>query len=258
MKADWLLAVGCSLTWGSEITHLGSSCPEDNVLAWPAHLSKLLNVSRVTNRGWPGRSNGSIFRVAMEEMTSHVSKYGTDGIVVIQWSGPARLEIINPNKVDVASLYGGHQHPGQEFGPYHSFSPTDILDKETQHKFPHLAEYVFRYWIHDFYQLELLINYSVSLTSVAKTLGINILQFNGIDELNFDILPSHSQDISKLIGKEYYRPFDRSAAFWPASCHFPKDTKFNAVPRHPTADQHEQWANVLYDYMLETQSARLE
>jgi hypothetical protein len=98
----------------------------------------------------------------------------------------------------------------------------------------------------------------VALSSVAKTLGISILQFNGIDELNFDILPPHSRAISGLIGKEYYRPFDRSAAFWPASCHFPRDNKFHTVPRHPTAEQHEKWANVLYDYMLETQSARLE
>jgi hypothetical protein len=258
MKTDWLLAVGCSLTWGSEITQFGESLLEDKTLAWPAHLGKLLNVSQLTNRGWPGRSNGSIFRIAMEEMASHAANYGTDGMVVIQWSGPARLEIVNPYEINIRSLYRQKYHPGQEPGPYHSFTPMEVSDKNIQNKFPHLADYFFRHWTHDFYQLELLVNYSVALTSVANSLGIKILQFNGIDELNFDILPPHSQDISGLIGKEYYRPFDRSSAFWPASCHFPRDNIFNIVPRHPTAEQHEKWANILYNYMLEIQSARLE
>jgi len=254
MTTDWVLAVGCSLTWGSEITEPGESLPEDKEQAWPAHLGKLLNANQITNRGWPGRSNSSIFRIAMEEMASHCTDYGSAGVVVIQWSGPARLEIINPYELDLSTLYNQKHHPGQEPGPYVSFTPVDILSKKVQVRFPHLAGYFFKYWTHDFYQLELLVNYSVALTSVANALGIKILQFNGIDELNFDNLPTHSQHVSKLIGKEYYKPFERESAFWPAVCNFPRDNKFNIVPSHPSAHSHEEWANILYNYMLETQS----
>ena len=254
MKADWLLAVGCSLTWGSEITQFGESLPEDKDSAWPAHLGALLNTTKITNRGWPGRSNGSIFRIAMEEMAAHCAEYGAAGVVVIQWSGPARLEIINPYEVEVASLYSQKHHPGQEPGPYISFSPMELTITKIQQQFPHLADYFFRHWIHDFYQLELLVNYSVSITSVANALGIKILQFNGIDELNFENLPAHSQPISKLIGKEYYNPVNRECAFWPSMCHFPRDNHYNLVPRHPSAEQHAVWATRLYNYMLETHS----
>jgi len=254
MKTDWLLAVGCSLTWGSEITEPGESLPEDKELAWPTHLGKLLGASTVVNRGWPGRSNGSIYRVALADMARYHAELGSNGLVVVQWSGLSRMEIINPRKFDLGSIYEYQQHhPGQESGPYLNLSPGELLSPIVNSMLPGLAQYFTHYWQYKFYLTELLVNYSLALTALADKLGIRILQFNGIEQLEFDVLPDHARYTAKLIGSDYYYPADESACFWRRYQLWPGN---NVVPRHPTAEQHADWANVLYNYMLATQSAR--
>jgi hypothetical protein len=253
MKKDWLLAVGCSLTWGSEITEVGESLPEDKELAWPAHLGKLLDVNTVINRGWPGRSNGSIYRIAMEDMAKYVNKFGTNGAVVIQWSGRTRIEIVNPFKFEVNKIYKQKNHPGQESGPYLNFG-LEIFDPSVQKQFTGLYHYFSNHWAHEFYQIELLVNYSVALTCLAEKLGITILQFNGIDIIDPMQIPAHSEHIFKLIGTEYYSPTNEAECFWRK---YQVWDGYGKVPKHPTAEHHADWANVLYNYMLETQSYKL-
>jgi hypothetical protein len=259
MKTDWLLAVGCSLTWGSETTVVGSSLVKDHDNAWPAHLGKMLSTDTVINRGWPGRSNSSIFRVAASDMIHYANEFGSNGIIAIQWSGNARMEFINPYKIDITEYYrrvNNGNHPGQE-GPYLNITPNDlgvfpsnppILDDVC------IRDYFLKYWAHEFYQQELLFTYSISLTSIATRLGIRIIQFNGIDELNPASLPSHAAPLNTLIGNEFYYPYDRSKTFW-CSAHpdtlkmRPAADEVFKMPHHPTTAQHIEWANTLYDYI---------
>jgi hypothetical protein len=254
MTKDWVLAVGCSLTWGSEITELGESLPEDKLLAYPAQFGKLLNAKQLINRGWPGRSNSSIFRIAMEDMAKYVDELGTNGVVVVQWSGRARIEIVNPFKFQVDKIYNQKNHPGQESGPYLNLGPAEISDPSVQKQFTGLYHYFLNHWAHEFYQIELLINYSVALTSLANKLGVTVLQFNGIDAINPTQIPLHATSIFNLIGSEYYCPVDESKTFWRT---YQKIQNGGILPTHPTAEDHADWANVLYNYMLEIQSAKL-
>lgn len=260
MQADWLLAVGCSLTWGTEITEPGESHEADKLSAWPAHLATLMNIPTVINRGHPGRSNGSIYRVAVEEMAKCKELYGSNGLVVIQWSGESRLEFINPYKFDIKGFYktelNQHAHPGQE-GSYLCVTPNELSNIKMQQQFPGVYHFFANHWAYRDYQQELLINYSVSLTSIAEKLGINILQFNGVDEIDLEITPEHSKPVLSLIGKEFYNPTDRSSSFWHnVTGQFPRYRKFEAsdnrmvkVPPHPTADQHKEWAGTLHTYL---------
>lgn len=249
---DWLLAVGCSLTWGSEITEKNKSLPQDKDQAWPAHLADLLRIPNVINKGYPGRSNGSIFRVATEEIIKCYQKFGSNGIVVIQWSGPARLEIVNPFVVDVPNWYKKHfnlTHPDQE-GPYFNVTPTVFtLSKEFSEKFPFLEQYFFYYWAHDFYQLELWINYSISVTSLAQRLGVKILQFNGIDCLDFSNLPENAAHLTSLIGSEYLEPCNSKTTFWKTYRDLDNASSVNYLPQHPTFEEHKDWAKKLYQHL---------
>lgn len=242
MTCDWLLAVGCSLTWGSEITSVGKTLPEDKEKAWPTELGNLLGANYTINRGWPGRSNGSIFRIAMQDMAKYQKELGANGIIVVQWSGIGRIEIVNPFVFDFKEITR-NTHPGQEPGPYLSLSISEIL--KLQKKFPGLYDYYINYWGYELYQTELLINKSIALSSLANKLGIKILQFNGIDLIKHDQIPKHARDIFELIRNEYYYPQEK--AFWPLVKHFPGN---NIVPRHPTAEDHTFWAKQLYEYLL--------
>ena len=258
---DWLLAVGCSLTWGTEITKFGESLEEDKLSAWPAHLSNLLNIPTVINRGYPGRSNGSIYRVAVEELANCRKLHGQNGLLVVQWSGESRLEFLNPFRFDVKDFYktetGQLCHPGQE-GAYLCVTPNEISNRHIQQTFPGLYQYFVNFWAHRDYQQELLINHSLSLTGIAEKLGIKIIQFNGIDEIDCSIVPEHSLPVFELIGKEFYNPTERDSTFWHGVTgtfpRFAKNGPFNngivPVPRHPTADQHKEWATRLHSYML--------
>ena len=267
MQNDWLLAVGCSLTWGSEITLPRESLEEDKLLSWPAKLGELISCKNVINCGYPGRSNGSIFRTAMEEISKCYETYGSNGLVVIQWTGLHRIEIINPFQFDIKEFYkkeiGVNHHPGQE-GSYLCITPNELSNKHIQELFPGLANYYIYNWAYAFYQTELLITYSLAITSFAKSLGIKVFQFNGIDELLANEIPDHAISMSKLIGKEYFHPYDRNFAFWPSKVHFPRTHKKNdsfvfnkeelvMVPPHPTAEQHKQWAEQIYSYITENE-----
>lgn len=261
MTSDWLLAVGCSLTWGSETTLLRSSLPEDKDNAWPAHLGKLLAADTVINRGWPGRSNGSIFRVAVSDMAKYADELGTNGVVVIQWTGAARLEFINPYKIDITGHYlnsMGGAHPGQE-DSYLNVTPGDLgLSPDAIPPIFNdgcIRDFFIKYWAHEFFQQELLFTYIVSLTSIASRLGIRIVHFNGIDELNVNSLPNHARLLDTLIGKEFYYPYDRSKTFWCSSMPDtllirPQPDKVYTLPSHPNTAQHIKWANTLYDYII--------
>ena len=261
MQKDWVLAVGCSLTWGTEISQPRSSLETDKEHAWPAHLGRLLAANTVINRGWPGRSNGSIFRIAVQDMVKYASTIGKNGIVVIQWSGPARLEIVNPYKIDVTGFHmrttNGY-HPGQE-GRYLNVTPSDLgllqnNSNDSLFNSDSLADYFINFWADDCYQHELLLNNIISLNGIAAKLGIQILHFNGIDELNYQKLPEHSAHLSSLIGKEYYNPTSRAHTFWaqsyPEIAHIPDRSKIYNLPPHPTAEHHEEWAQILYEYLL--------
>jgi len=257
-KTDWLLAVGCSLTWGSEITQPGESLEQDKLSAWPAHLGNLLKANTIINRGYPGRSNNSIYRVAVQELANYKNKLGNNGILIVQWSGEMRLEFFTPFRFDLKKFYkdscGQHHHPGPE-GSYFCVSPNEILDIKIQQSFAGLHQYFFNYWAHQHYQQELLINYSLSLTGLANKLGIKILQFNGIDEIIPDIIPDHASAALSLIDNEYFHPFDRSYAFWNhVTNKFPRAPVWNKngtfpVPPHPDALQHQIWADKLYEYL---------
>jgi len=247
MQADWLLAVGCSLTWGSEITQQGESLPEDKDQAWPAALGKHLNVSHIINRGFPGRSNNSIFRVAMQEIVKCYQEFGILGVVAIQWTGLYRMEIVNPFIFDVKEYYkasGQQNHPGQE-STYLCISPGDIDNIKIQQQFPGIYHYFLNHWAHDFYQIELLLNYSIALTSLATKLGIKIIQFNGVEALDFDKLPSHAAHMPSLLGKEYINPTNKNLTFWSVA-QGPMDIR---IPAHPNADQHAEWADILYKHL---------
>ena len=262
MQKDWLLAVGCSLTWGTEISQPRSSLKADKDHAWPAHLGRLLDATTVVNRGWPGRSNGSIFRIAVQDMVKYATTNGKNGIAVIQWTGPARLEIFNPYKIDVTGHHmhttKGH-HPGTE-GSYLNITPSElgILQNENQSKplfkSDAIAEYFLNFWANDMYQCELLFNNIVALNGIATTLGIQILHFNGIDELNYQLLPPHASHLSATIGKEFYNPTSRKHTFWatsyPVMASVPDRSKIYQLPPHPTADHHADWATILYDYLI--------
>ena len=258
MKKDWLLAVGCSLTWGSDTTIVGSSVPEDKANAWPAHLGNLLRADTVINRGWPGRSNGSIYRVAQEELVRCYQEYGTSGMVVIQWTGPARLELVNPFKIDVPGEIkktSNTQHPGTE-GSFLCVTPQEICGQNGSltHVLPGVFQYFTTYWAYDFYQQELLINYSISLTSLANRLGVTILQFNGIDQLTADSLQPHAAHMISMIGKEYMFPTNRDYSFWNTYYSVKTTSGWSELPSHPTTSHHIDWANKLYNYSIENQS----
>ena len=255
MKKDWLLAVGCSLTWGTDTTVIGSSVPEDKDNAWPTHLGKLLGAETVVNRGWPGRSNGSIYRIAQEELVRCYQEYGNSGMVVIQWTGPARLELVNPFKIDVPGEIkktSTSQHPGTE-GAFLCVTPQELWGTtgSLSHVLPGVFEYFTTYWAYDFYQQELLINYSVSLTSLANRLGITILQFNGIDQLNPNALHPHAAHMVSMIGKEYMSPTDRDHSFWNTYCKFETGLNWVSMPPHPTTSNHIDWASKLYNYSID-------
>jgi len=256
MTVDWLLAVGCSLTWGTEITQLRMSLPEDKELAWPAHLGKALSAHTIINRGLPGRSNGSIFRIAMQELISCYNKHGSNGMLVVQWTGPDRLEFVNPFQFDIQELYKTEtntNHPGQE-GSYLCVSPAELTIPFLKKQFIGLDYFFVNNWAHTFYQTELLINHSIALTSLANRLGIKILQFNGIDQIDVAVLHNHAVHMLDLIGTEYYRPYEREYAFWPSMRHFPQqriESGIIEVPTHPTVDEHYQWAATLYKYIQE-------
>lgn len=256
MKSKWLLATGCSLTWGSELTTPNESLPSDKDLAWPAHLGKLLDAEIVSNKAWPGKSNGSIFRTAMEEIVSMHKEHGSDGLVVIQWSGDVRLEVVNPFVWDIVGfnrkLRSIKHHPGQE-GPYLNVLPADMLSMDFQKQFVGLAHFFVNHWSHDFYQQELKVTYSVALTSLAKKLGVKILQFNGIDELISDVIPDHAKNLTDLIGEEFFKPFDRTYSFWPHYRHEIKSRGTKMFPKHPELKHHIDWANTLYNYLKATQ-----
>jgi hypothetical protein len=220
------------------------------------HLGKLLNAEQVINRGWPARSNGSIYRIGMQDISNCYKQFGNNGVVIIQWSGAMRLEIINPYIFNLDLIYNGSgTHPGQESGPYLSFASAEIASKSVQSRFKGLYEYFFNHWAYQPYQQELLINYSLSLTALAEKLGITIIQFNGIDEIIPSILPEHVLPALELLGKEFYYPTDRSKTFWKVPR---KLQEGSMMPIHPTAEQHEAWATTLYNYMLDTHSDKLE
>jgi lysophospholipase L1-like esterase len=263
LTVDWLLAVGCSLTWGTEITQPRISLLEDKELAWPAHLGKSLSAHTIINRGLPGRSNGSIFRVAMEELVKCYNEHGTNGIVVVQWTGPDRLEFVNPFYFDIQEFYKNEvktNHPGQE-GSYLCVSPAELTMQSIQQQFVGLDYFFVNHWAHKFYQTELLVNNSIALTSLANRLGIKILQFNGIDQLDISVLQEHAKHMPDLIGVEYFHPYERDRAFWPSVREFPQyrvkagdtiNSKLMEVPTHPTAEEHQYWAEVLYNYIQTT------
>jgi len=258
MKKDWLLAVGCSLTWGTDTTVVGSSLPEDKDNAWPAHLGTLLRADTVVNRGWPGRSNGSIYRVAQEEIVRCYQEYGTSGMVVIQWTGPARLELVNPFKIDVPAeikkTAPNVTHPGTE-GSFLCVTPQEICGQtgSLSHTLPGVFQYFTNYWAYDFYQQELLLNYSISLTSLANRLGVTILQFNGIDQLITDALQPHAAHMVSMIGKEYMSPTTREYSFWNTYRPIAPSSGWASLPVHPTRLNHIDWANKLYNYTIENQ-----
>ena len=251
---DWLLAVGCSLTWGSETTEPKKSLPQDKENAYPKHLADILNIRTVINKSEPGKSNGSIYRVAQEELIKCYQQRGSNGLLVVQWSGLARLEIANPFVIDIPHFFKniGITHPGFE-GPFLSLTPNEILDEVSalRDQLPHVAEYFVGYWAHDFYQQEMLVNHSISLSSLAEKLGVKILQFNGIDEFNPAALRSEIRYIKDAIGKDWKDPTSRKDTFWytyrPESADY--GNGFRNMPTHPTIDEHKDWAKKLYQHL---------
>jgi hypothetical protein len=246
----WLLAVGDSCTWGTDLTEEHASLPEDLTKAWPVHLGKLLNVpsTNIVNRGWPGRSNDSIFRIAIQEMTRIAKHVGPNGVVVIGWTAFARWELFNPYELDI----NHGRHPGQE-GPYLIVNIADVLEKGRLRKqLPEIVDYFTKFRIWEHAELEHVLDYIISTTALAKSLGLKIVHFNAVDEIRVDQVDGPARHLPEFIGPEFIHPYDRDWAMWPRYAVFPRSDeggKIVSSPLHPNEEQHKDWANVLFDHL---------
>jgi lysophospholipase L1-like esterase len=246
----WLLAIGDSCTWGTDLTEPHCSLPEDLAKAWPAHLGKLLSISEsnVINRGWPGRSNDSIFRIAIQDITRIANAIGPNGVVAIGWTAFTRWEIFNPYELNID--HG--RHPGQE-GPYLMVNIADVLEKgRLRDELPELVDYYTKFRIWEHAELEHVLDYIISTTALAKSLGIRIIHFNAVDEIRPNTIDGPARHLLDCIGPEFIKPFDRNWAMWPRYAVFPRSTeggKIVASPLHPTEADHKDWANILFDHL---------
>ena len=92
----WVLAVGCSMTYGSELyDDAAGQCTDDHArqdVAWPAQLGRRLGLES-RNMGMPGGSNDRIVRKVLAVLAEVLHGRCPPPIVVVGWSGPARMEL---------------------------------------------------------------------------------------------------------------------------------------------------------------------
>ena len=92
----WVLAVGCSMTYGSELyDDAAGQCTDDRArqdVAWPAQLGRRLGLES-RNMGMPGGSNDRIVRKVLAVLAEVLHGRCPPPIVVVGWSGPTRMEI---------------------------------------------------------------------------------------------------------------------------------------------------------------------
>lgn len=229
-----LYANGCSMTYGAE---LGGDILDKNRLfiaetdaevrknyAWPNILSTSLNM-RSINDAAGGSSNDKIFRTTMEWTCKYLKeeKRGQDLFIVIAWSEQSRKEYkINGYWHDVVV----------NFPPTHE----DLLNTYNFHVENLLDE--------DFDSIRTL-QFVLSLQSWFKINQICYLFCNGLSN-KYNKKNEVIKNMLFHIDRKRYFGIDNQIFMYDECSQFPKGPR-----NHPLTEGHQNWANLLYDYIVD-------
>ena len=229
-----LYANGCSMTYGSDLADdQHGQCvshPRRFRLAWPGQLAPLVGARRVYNNGYPSSSNDRIVRTTLRWIADwlNAGNDASDLLVVIGWSSPMRREF----------RIGG---VWRQIVPHHDYSDieADILARVYRELAWDTVESCVRF-----------ASQVLLMQAYLERLGIEYLFFDALETLTSarascadEVQPYLSRvDRSRYMG--FLQPDGDFAAMGPI-----------LERRHPTAQEHAEWARRLAQFMHPDASA---
>lgn len=246
---------GCSYTWGGSLYNLRETdnngkehfldyyndSPKniDRLQSvYPHHLGKLMKAEHVYNLSMGGGSNDRIARTTLEFF--HNAMIAGENLrnyfVTIQWTEPNRTEFYDTN---YQKCWVGMQH-GYHFNE--SVEPWS-------NRLTHIKEYYYKCLYSDINALEKTIQNITLLGEFFKVNKIPYVFFSQVDIFGFKIDDIAIQSIEKRI-----KLIDKRYVWWNGSSRQSVMAKsdFDAINNsHPSRLGHKQWANTLYNWILE-------
>ena len=211
-----IVSVGCSFTEGTGVGRKN---------AYTSHLADLCNCE-YENYGESGHSNQYIFRKSIEL----IQNWNTNDVLIIQWTGPNRQEIITKEGYLFYSPWSNFMSLQFLFGQDAANHPNaKKFDKNTQSEIIKnysniIDEYTERLTNED-YSNTMSLCYQISLFNMLENLNIKHIQFYGWDSIKLDI--------KHLVNDKFLTESFSNYT----------DTPNN---EHPNLDGHIKWSNYLF------------
>ena len=233
-----LYANGCSMTYGAELSGetIVNGVPVENDSdyreqhSFPNILGKLIKIENVINDAIGGGGNDRIFRTTMEWTSKYLQNNdGKNLFVVIGWSSPERTEYrINDTWVSLLPHFSPI-HALQNVLDLHKFHVDIIMDDRRDYTAS--------------------INYMLSLQSWFKINSIRFIFFNAL-HIRWPKI-TEIQILREHIDNNYYK-FDNEGFCMSFFCDdYPCGSR-----HHPLEEGHRQWANALYQYIIDNKLIR--
>lgn len=250
---------GCSWTWGGALEDYWTIEDERLKLVWPYHLSKLLNVDKVTNQSLACGSNQRVMRTTFDWVLSKSEDELKNTIAVIQWSQPSRYEYYIPkNKynryesihnrwisniihhaVDSFGISPNYDYGASAFtmdNPIEKSERVSVMRSDQLYNHDRMSRYT------DIEGLYNSIAYMESLSSLFKRYGVNYYFWSYTNDVNDFVKKSHQFNKLKENYNWLYDMFDYEHLSESSDV-----SEKNKDDQHPSLKGHKQLAELIYN-----------
>jgi hypothetical protein len=257
-----LYATGDSFTFGMEILGDNSQTTENKKFAYPAELSRLLNIESFRNEAYCGATNEFIFRKTIENLLEMEASgiNPKDVFVVIGWTAICRAEI-NAVQMTENILQGKMSFEefkknspfGEEFQNFETFfiSANSIFVTNQKEKIQFntaqpiidfFTEYI---WRNDL-EYEKWFVQQESLKNLLNNKGYDFLMLNTTQKFELNNFNSWTKNLMTTLDSRYIDPTNFSMHDWVKEFYPHETMKF----KHPAKKAHQKFAEYIHQYII--------
>jgi hypothetical protein len=263
-----LYANGDSFTFGMEILGDHSQVIENNDLAYPAILNKLLNIEVNRNEAYCGATNEFIFRKTIQNLLEMEATgiNPKDVFVVIGWTAICRTEINAVHLIenilqgemtlqelkDISLLCPELRNFETFFIAAGSNITLEYKEKNRNDFVPAVVEFLVNYIWRDDLEYEKWFVQQESLKNFLNNKGYDFLMLNTTQKFEIDNFNSWTKELMKTFDSRYIDPINFSMYDWVKECYPQETMKY----RHPTKKAHQKFAEYLYQYIVDNNVIR--